>query len=161
MESLADKKILMYGKGKIATWSQKFLKHSFPDCPEITIVDSKTDPTSYNISDQDIIICHTNTKFPLLSDPSKIKPGAIITTFISSPPVTNQEITGAFYNPDQANIILDWDKNAARDPEIKSKPILFGDILSEKASIDQSKKYTVARFLGTPLQNLAILKTLI
>ena len=162
ISSLNEKKILMFGRGKTATWSVKFLKHTFADCPEITVVHSETPRDSYDISDFDIIICHTNAKEFVLSaeDRKNIKKGAIITNFISTE--SNTEVDPSFFDHEKANVVIDWKPNLKRAPEIpNSKEIIqLKELLNETKKLEINKKYSVFRFLGTPLQNLAVLKTL-
>lgn len=159
--SLKDKKIIIFGRGNTATWSVKFLKHTFSAVPHITVAHSQTPKNGYNLKDYDIILCHTNTQEVLFSDPGEIKEGAVITTFISSKPAG--EVPALFYNMNNANIILDWDKNLPLAPEISDNAqlIYFKDFLSGKKRLDSTKHYSIFRFLGTPLQNLAVLKTVI
>lgn len=161
--NLTDKQILMFGRGKTATWSQQFLDHSYPNHPNITFVHTETPKGSFDISQFDIIICHTNTKEFLLSanDRNKIKPGAIITNYISQE--LNTEVAPSFFNFDEANVVIDWKPNLARTSEIKpdDRLVQFKNLLNGSQILDDKKKYSIFRFIGTPLQNLAVLKALV
>lgn len=163
ISSLDDQKILMFGKGKTANWSRKFLEHVYGNDVDITTAHSQTPKNSYDIGKFDIIICHTNAKEFVLKaeDISKVKKGAIITNFISS--ATNTEVAPSFFDFEKANIVIDWEPNLARAPEIKKDTNLIElkEILAKKKKLDEKKDYTIFRFLGTPLQNLAVLKILI
>ena len=180
--SLADKKVLLFGAGKIATEAIKILASELV-LVEIDIITKSGDLTRIsgnipnvlikagdrdNIAQYDVIICHTQSKESILSeeDVSKIKQGAILTSFISS--TEHGEFPDSIYNSAKANIITDWDKTIlgakdlqrAKDKGLFNDPVYVKDLLSG-GLIDKSKQYTVYRSTGTPIQNMAILKELL
>lgn len=184
ISTLKDKKILIFGTGKTAKWSVKILKVAFEDLETVNYINS-TNTTSEefeaftaeigvkamagskaNLSDYDVIICHTNAQESVLKaeEINSIKVGAIITTFIGSDKV-HGEVADEYYSSD-ANIVLDWQKNLSLAKDIvrsgtaETDIMFLNDLLSKKVSLDSSKKYTVYRFLGTPMQNLGVLREL-
>ncbi len=188
VDSLKHKKILLFGTGRTAKWSLQVLKAVYEDLNEIYYInstDSKSEEfeayalelavnalvgTKEELESYDIILCHTNAKEPVLSknDMQKIKKGAIITTFIAS--TEHGEVADEFYS-EEANVVLDWEKNIkiAKDisrSKIPATDIIFlQDLLSvgetAKKTLDKEKKYTIFRFVGTPMQNLGVLRTLV
>ena len=69
--------------------------------------------------------------------------------------------------PATANIVCDWDmtllgaKELARaieNKQVAKKDVIFlKDLLGGAKSVDTSKRYTIYRSTGTPIQNLAVL----
>lgn len=182
--SLADKKILLFGTGRTAKWSVKCMKVMFPDLQTVHYINSSNSKSEEfetfaaelgveaevgnkaDLSTFDVIICHTNAQEPILStdDIPNIKSAAIITTFLGSDK-PHGEVADAFYSS-TANVVLDWDQNLKLAKDINRSDLAEGeilylaDLLSGKNTLDGSKKYTVFRFLGTPMQNLGVLKGL-
>lgn len=187
VKSLIGKKILILGTGRTAKWSVKVTKEIFKDFSEIAYINStNTSDQKFEkfcmdlgviakvggrdrISTYDYISCHTNSKDPVLNSElmKNIKKGCIITTFVSSP--GSREIDDSFYT-DRANVVIDWEKNMFRAHEIssmvekgelnKENIITLRDLLEGKRNLED-KDFTVFRFLGTPMQNLAVLKILL
>jgi ornithine cyclodeaminase/alanine dehydrogenase-like protein (mu-crystallin family) len=184
IEKLSLKKVLLFGTGRTARWSLRILKTAFKDLKEIDYINSTNTKSEEfesfsnelgviakvgekeKLVEYDIIICHTNAKAPILSkdDIKRIKKTAIITTFIGS--TEHGEVADEFYNGN-ANIVLDWDKNfkIAKDlvrSKISEKNIIYlKDLLTKSKSLSSEKKYTIFRFVGTPMQNLGVLQALI
>lgn len=186
VHSLQNKQILLFGGGNIAIETVKVLASEL-GLQAVNVVTHSGDLTKiknataqYNvittqgnledISNYDVIICHTNSTASVIPKGyiGKIKRGAIITTFITS--TDHGEVADDFYNSKQANIIVDWDKTiaGAKDMQRARAAKLFDDAdliyindLLHAASIDNDKQYTIYRSTGTPIQNLAVLKLLI
>lgn len=184
IETLSQNKILLFGTGRTARWSIKILRTVFEDFNRVDYINSKNTKSEdfetfsnelgvtakvgdkENLEEYDIIICHTNAKEPVLSvgDIARIKKSTIITTFIGS--TEHGEVTDEFYNT-SANIVLDWEQNlkVAKDlsrSKINEKKIIYlKDLLSKNKSLSIEKKYTIFRFVGTPMQNLGVLQALI
>lgn len=187
VKSLNGKKTLIFGTGKTARWSVKVTKEMFKDFSEIEYINStntgdqkfedfymdlgviaKVGSTN-RISTYDFIFCHTNSKNPVLNSElmNNIRKKGIITTFVSSP--GSREIDDSFFNY-KANVVIDWSNNILRAHEInrmvekgelsKENIITLRDLLEEKRNFED-KDFTVFRFLGTPMQNLAVLKILL
>jgi ornithine cyclodeaminase/alanine dehydrogenase-like protein (mu-crystallin family) len=179
---LSDKKVLIFGSGKIATETVKILASVFL-LKEIDVI-SKTGNLAEitkavknisiqignidDISKYDLIICHTKTDKPVISEShiQKIKHGAILTSFISS--TEHGEFPDSIFNDKRANIITDWcqtilgakDLQRAKEAGLFVDSMYLKDLLSGK-TIDTSKQYTIYRSTGTPIQNLAVLKVLL
>ena len=184
INSLKDKKILLFGTGRTARWSIKLMKVVFEDLEIIHYLNSTSIKSEEfeifasglgikamvgskaNLKYYDIIICHTNAEKPVLSieEIKNIKNGAIITTFLGSDK-THGEVADGYYNKD-ANIVLDWRKNLelAKDIVRSGTPenniVFLTDLLTNGISLNNAKKYTVFRFVGTPMQNLGVLQEL-
>ena len=187
IKDLAGKRILMFGAGKLATAAVKILA-SQCNVSAIDIVTRSGDLTSIKqataelgveitagdsnaIEMYDFIICHTQSTAPVLTNEhrQKIKQGALVASFITS--TEHGELADEFYNAKDANIVVDWDKTIdnAKDMQRAQKRGLFTsdqlihlrDLLDSSKSIDQGKRYTIYRSTGTPIQNLAILRSLI
>lgn len=185
--TMEDKNLLIFGTGNIAKWAIRILKDSFKDltkieyinsrncrdeefelfCTELgieSVVGSKT-----NLSNYDFILCHTSSKSSIIKkeDIANIKNGCVITNFTSLP--NSSEVADEFYS-ENANVVLDWNSNLERAHEInrmveqgslsKDSILVLKDLLKSNKRI-QHKDYTVFRFMGTPMQNLAILKLLL
>ncbi len=185
--NLMDKNILIIGSGKVAQRSMKYLAEVFGDLKTIACLSRTDDITAMirtgqecgvsvttgslgQISNYDIILCHTNAKDVVLSDEyrSKIKQGAIITTFISS--TEHGEIADSFYDSDKANVIIDWQQTltTAKDlaRALHAGTIRETDVVTIKEllggrKLAKDKRYTVYRSIGTPIQNLAVLQLLV
>lgn len=185
--SLADKKVLLFGSGKIATESVKILASELGlknvdivtrsgDLSGITAVTEATDVTinqgnARKISEYDVIICHTQTSEPIISSEqlASIKQGAFLASFISS--TEHGEFPDEIYDGSKANIITDWEQTltgGAKDLKRAYEAGTFSDDnltyvkdLLDGKQLDQSKQYTVYRSTGTPIQNMAVLKELL
>jgi ornithine cyclodeaminase/alanine dehydrogenase-like protein (mu-crystallin family) len=182
IHNIVNKKVLLFGSGKIATETVRILASEL-GLKEIKVITKSGDLTKItntttgvtiepgnldDISVSDIIICHTQSTEPVIPESyiSKIKQGAILTSFISS--TEHGEFPDNIYNSTQANIITDWDKTilGAKDLQRAKKAGLYKDIFYIKdlltgRSIDNNKHCTVYRSTGTPIQNLAVLKELL
>ncbi len=116
--SLADKKVLICGTGRFASWSIQSLKAYFPELDEVAYLTKQNPDQAFeklatslgvktvhtierNPSGFDIILCHTNAEESIFTDPSLIKQGAILTGFLSS--TQYGEFADAFYNSDSTN----------------------------------------------------------
>lgn len=187
IKSLSDKKVLIFGSGKIATEAVKILASEM-GLENIDVVSKSGNLTgiiagtkscnitinSGNINDigkYDVIIAHTQTSEPLLGPEklSQLKDGAVLTSFITS--TNHGEFPDEAYDSANANIIMDWPQSALSAKDLKraldagrikeSDLIYIKNLLSGVRGIDPSKKYTLYRSSGTPIQNLAILKLLL
>jgi ornithine cyclodeaminase/alanine dehydrogenase-like protein (mu-crystallin family) len=185
-ESLADKNVLLFGSGKIATESAKILASEL-GLTSIDVITRSGDLTNIkaataendlsinagdinNIGQYDVIIAHTQTAEPLFSSEqlASIKEGAFMASFISS--TKHGEFPDEVYDSKNANIITDWEQTLAGAKDLKraldahqfdeQDLICLKDLLTGK-TIDQNKQYTVYRSTGTPIQNLAALKLLV
>lgn len=184
--SLADKKVLLFGSGKIATESAKILA-SERGLTSIDVITRSGDLTNIktatsesnlsintgdisNIGQYDVIIAHTQTSEPLFSNEqlASIKQGAFLASFISS--TEHGEFPDEVYDKTNANIITDWQQTLAGAKDLKraldahqfdEQDLIYLKDLFTGKTIDQSKRYTVYRSTGTPIQNLAALKLLV
>ena len=184
VDDLKDKKVLLFGSGKIATQSVKILGSELglnkldvitrsgnlsgikSDAEDVLIGNGSID----DISQYDVIICHTQAVNPVISEEhlSSIKKGAVLASFISS--TEHGEFPDEVYNSSRANIITDWQHTLLGAKDLKramdahtfeeSDLIYVKDLLNGK-NIDQEKQYTIYRSTGTPIQNLAVLKLLV
>lgn len=186
VDSLTDRKVLLFGSGKIASKSVKVLASEL-GLTDIDVVTRSGDLTNIktvatdsnvavkpgdinNLGQYDVIIAHTNTAEPLFPSEQlvNIKPGAFLASFISS--TEHGEFPDEIYSRVNANIIVDWKQTLAGAKDMKwaldgrqfdeQDLIYLKDLLTGK-TINQSKRYTVYRSTGTPIQNLAILKLLV
>ena len=184
--SLADKKVLLFGAGKIASESAKILASEL-GLTSIDVITRSGDLTNIrnaiadnhlsidvgdinDIGQYDVIIAHTQTAEPLFSSEqlANIKQGAFLASFISS--TEHGEFPNNVYDSTTANIITDWEQTLAGAKDLKRALdagqfnkqglIYLKDLLNGK-NIDPNKRYTVYRSTGTPIQNLAVLKLLI
>lgn len=185
IDSLQAKRVLLFGAGHLATQTVKILTSELglrqvdvitPSANLSKLTAAAPDGVEVrqgsldNVSDYDVIICHTQSASPVLTEDyiAKIKPGAVITTFLTS--TEHGEVADSFYASEQANIIVDWDNTIAGAKDMQraratnlfadSDLILMKDLLSS-AAVNPDKSYTVYRSTGTPIQNLAILKLLL
>lgn len=188
VKSLKDKKIVIFGVGKVAQQSVKLLKLVYPELSELWCVSksSKLDvisnlaksldvtvhhADSNNLSEFDIIICHTSADAPVLDKAAKssLKTGVFIATFISS--TEHGEVDDDYYDSGSANIVCDWEptKTGAKDLNralasgavSDDSVIVLKDLLTGLSKIDPSKQRTIYRSVGTPIQNLAVLQLLV
>lgn len=187
--SLSDKKILYLGTGHVATESLKSLKEHFPDVQHVDFYNRKNDAglfgstaqelgitTTYtdltDISQYDIILCHTSSSEPVLTKEHtpQVKKGAMIFTYVTVAS-DKGEVADEFFDNAKANILMDWPQtlNMAKDIDNaihkgilqKESLVLLQDIFSKKVQLDTNKQYTIYRSSGTPMQNLAVLKLLL
>lgn len=185
-DNLSDKKVLLFGSGRIAAVAVKILGTELGlknvdvitrsgDLSKITQatensgVAIKTGSVE-SIGEYDIIICHTQSTEPVISKEQlgRIKQGAILSSFISS--TEHGEFPDEIFDSSKANIITDWQQTlqGAKDLKRALDSSLFAeqdliyikDLLAGK-NIDTSKHYIVYRSTGTPIQNLAALKLLV
>ena len=183
-ESLENKKVLLFGSGRIAKQSVKILASELgvktvdvitkskdisgikADVDDVLIKSGSID----EIAQYDIIICHTKTTSSVISKEQleSIKKGAVLLSFISS--TEHGELPDEVYDISKANVVTDWrqtilgakDLNRALDSNLLNEEdlIYIKDLLSG-SKIDKEKQYTVYRSTGTPIQNLAVLKLLV
>ncbi len=187
VDSLKDKRVLLFGSGRIAIEAVKVLSSRF-NLSTVDVITRSGDPTKIkqatentgvtikpgsldDISLYDMIICHTQSAAPVLKIEhiDQIKEGAILTSFISS--TDHGELPDEIYDITKANIVTDWDKTiiGAKDMQRAESANLFSNrevmylkgLLQMTDKVDQAKRYTVYRSTGTPIQNLAVLKELI
>lgn len=186
VSSLADKKVLLFGSGKIATECAKILASELgltsidvlTRSGDLTNIKTATTESNLsvntgvinNIGQYDVIIAHTQAAEPLFSSEqvADIKPGAFLASFISS--TEHGEFPDDVYDKTNANIITDWEQTLTGAKDLKRALdahqldeqgwIYLKDLFTGK-TIDQRKRYTVYRSTGTPIQNLAVLKLLV
>ncbi len=186
VDSLVDKKVLLFGSGKIATECAKILASEL-GLNSIDIITRSGDLTNIktaisenhlsinagdisSIGQYDVIIAHTQTSEPLFSSEqlASIKQGTFLASFISS--TEHGEFPDEVYDKTNANIITDWQQTLVGAKDLKraldahqfdeQNLIYLKDLFTGK-TIDQRKRYTVYRSTGTPIQNLAALKVLV
>lgn len=187
-QSLGDLKILLFGSGKTASWAIKGLAAL---TPEITKADyyslsgrkealelmGKEQGIELRyaldwreeLSDYDIVICHTRAEEPFLTteDIPHIKPGAQIHSFITS--TEHGELADAFYTKD-INLVSDWPKileynkilmRAVENKQIHQAEITYlREVFGDKYTPKPDAPYTIFQLGGTPIQNLAVLQLL-
>lgn len=185
-DSLADKRVLLFGSGKIATESVKILSSELGlktidivtrsgDLSSITAATEATGITinqgnADDITGYDVIICHTQTTEPVFKKEqlATIKQGAFLASFISS--TEHGEFPDETYDSDEAHIITDWEptltsakdlKRSLDDRRFSKKEVVYVKDLLTNNLIDGTKWYTVYRSTGTPIQNMAVLKLLV
>jgi ornithine cyclodeaminase/alanine dehydrogenase-like protein (mu-crystallin family) len=185
-DSLADKKVLLFGSGKVATEAVRVLASDL-GLTSIDVVTRSDDLTNIktatkdsnvsintgsvdNIGQYDVIIAHTQTAAPVISKEqlADIKQGAVLTSFITS--TEHGEFPDEIYDGAKANIITDWQQSLSGAKDLKraldarqfnEQDLLYiKDLLTGK-EIDRSKHFTVYRSAGTPIQNLAVLRLLV
>lgn len=189
INTVDDKKILYFGTGNVAKMSLKALKIYFPEVREISVINKRGDDadfvalgkeqgvtvifTSKDILNQfDVIFCHTPSgagNILTKDDKNKIKKGAVITTFVSTP--GNAELAEELYNTEKADIVIDWEESIDGTKELKSsvekgiavkeKLITLEKLFSGDFSKNPNAEYTLYRSTGTPMQNLASLKLIL
>jgi len=186
MNSLVEKKVLLFGSGKIATESAKILGSELgltnidviTRSGDLSKIKAATESTGLsintgsvdNLGQYDVIIAHTQTTEPVISREqlAEIKQGAFLASFISS--TEHGEFPDEVYDKTTANIITDWPQTLLGTKDLKraldagrfdeQDLIYLKDLLTGKA-IDTSKQYIVYRSTGTPIQNLAALRLLV
>lgn len=187
-DSLENKKILYIGTGKVAQESLQGIHTLFPNVREISFYNRSQSADRFgeiaqrfgieikytdiaDIGMYDIIFCHTNSAQPVLTADykDKIKSGAVITTFVTVGS-DKGELADEFFDTDCANIIIDWEQTLVMAKELQSaidtkladasKIITLQQLFLNK-DVVQEKKYTVYRSVGTPMQNVAVLKLLL
>ena len=185
IDNLADKKVLMFGAGRIATETVKILAEVLSldtidiisKSGDLSKIKQATEQTGVsinagnkdNIGQYDVIICHTQSSEPVISKEqlSSIKQGALLTSFISS--TEHGEFLDEVYDQSKANIVTDWEKSLlstkdlvrAQEAGLFDEPIYLKELLQSADRIDQNKQYTVYRSTGTPIQNMATMKVLL
>ncbi len=185
--TLAAKKVLFVGTGTIAQCALRALKALYPDLADCAFVNSGSDASEFKalaseldvtcergnidaVHEYDYIICHSAAKQPVLTADmiSRIKPGAVITSFVSEDKV---ELAPEFYDAEHATVLIDWDQTIKDSPELAEavtgkiadpeRIIRLRELLSGNATLNPDAHYTVYRSHGTPMQNLAVLKLLL
>lgn len=182
---ISDKKILFIGTGRIAQKDLESLKVYFPKLKQVYFLNNSGRSSEAftslagsmnikalsaklkDISEFDLIICHTNSKTPVITDDliSSIKRGALITSF-SSEDFT--ELSSGVFDGTKADIIVDWSQTIDEVPELKEAIqigicqkddiIYLKDLFLDKKHPRKDKQYSVYRSHGTPMQNLAAMK---
>ncbi len=180
-------RLLLVGAGGVASQALLALKEQYPDFNEVSYLALSGQKASFeafaaeqgvnaslaNLDDiglYDYIICHSSAESPVLTAEmkSKIKPGAFIASFISE---SSRELAKEYYDTNEANVIIDWEKTIKEAPELNEavdakladpdKLISLHDLFTGDKKPDAEKRYTVYRSHGTPMQNLAVLKFLL
>ena len=186
VEDISDKKVLLFGSGKIATEAVKILASELglrnidviTRSGDLSAIRTATETANITISlgdtdalgQYDVIICHTQTSEPVISKEQlgSIKQGAFLTSYISS--TEHGEFPDEIYDAGKANIITDWPqalqsakdlKRALEAGQFSEQDLYYIKDLFTNKTPDQSKQYTVYRSTGTPIQNLAVLKELL
>jgi ornithine cyclodeaminase/alanine dehydrogenase-like protein (mu-crystallin family) len=183
-DSLIDKKVLLFGSGRIARQSVKILQSEL-GLVSLDVVTRSGDLTGImsamsgvhidrgsvdNIGIYDVIICHTQSKEPVFhaDQLDNLKQGAILASFISS--TEHGEFPDQVYDSSRANIITDWQQTLTGAKDLKrsleselfqENDLIYIKELLTTRQIDKSKQYSVYRSTGTPIQNMAVLKLLI
>jgi ornithine cyclodeaminase/alanine dehydrogenase-like protein (mu-crystallin family) len=180
-------RLLLAGTGRVAREALTALKEHFPTLASIDFINTKGVDPSFNEyasklglkatprslqrhGHYDIIICHTSAQSPILTADSieKIKQGALIASFVSE---NFCELAEEYYDTNNVNVIIDWEQTIAHSAELQravdkkiadpAKMIYLRDLFNGSKTMDTSKKYTVYRSHGTPMQDLAALKLLL
>ena len=184
--ALDSKKVIYLGTGAIARCDLEALKAHFPEIREISYVNKSGKAADFGVTakrlglavregslveigDYDVIICHTNSKEPVLTAAMRdsIKAGAVILVF-SSEDAT--EVASEYFDSSEANILVDWDQTLDEAPELKAaverglakkdEIVRLRELFVEGVGSKRTKKYTIYRTHGTPMQNLAAMKLL-
>ncbi len=187
IKALKNLRVLYVGTGSIAQRDIAALKAHFPDVAEVSFVNRGDEAKEFTkiarelgvetarsslgqIGDFDIIICHTNSKEPVVTADleAKIKSGTIIAVF-SSEDFT--ELAPEFFDTKVANILIDWEQTIEEALELKAsvdsgradpeKFVSLAELFSSGLPNRGRKNYTIYRSHGTPMQNLAALKLLV
>lgn len=188
VKTLAGKNILFVGTGRVAKCSLTALKALYPDVQSLDYLNSSGHAEEFigiakelnvegkqgklsEIGKYDYIFCHADPKEVILTVGMKkdIKNGAVITSFITTAGAA--EVADDYFDTDNANVIIDWDKTLTTGADIKrlvtdgiadpDKMICLKDLFAVKAKLNPDAHYTLYRSHGTPMQNLAILKLLL
>ncbi len=185
---LSDKRVLMFGSGKTATWSLRGLAAITPEIKVIDYVSLHGQRVEFEeigrelgiqlqyqgewqkqLPEYDIILCHTRAESPILveSDIKNVKPGAQIHSFITS--TEHGELADEFYT-NEINLVSDWPKvleyNKILMRVVANKQVNPSGIFYLRGVFDGSfvpkpeAPYTIFQFGGTPIQNLAVLQLL-
>ncbi len=182
-----DGRLLLVGAGRVASQALLALKSQYPDLNEVSYLTSSGEKASFvdfaakqgvtatltkldDIGSYDYIICHSSAEMPVLTVEmrGKIKPGAFIASFVSE---SSSELAKEYYDTNEANVIIDWEKTVKEAPELQEavdakladpgQLISLHDLFTGAKKPDAQKRYTVYRSHGTPMQNLAVLKFLL
>lgn len=185
-QDLQTKHILMIGSGGIARYTLQSLSQllniqnlsytnqsqpneEFESVAKESAIKSTYIPKDTLTLDQwDIIIMHTSASSPVLTKEMKeqLKPGTVLMTYSDS-----MEIDSSFYDPQFANLIVDYEPNIALAKDVSEAiknnlctPENFAHLLEHIKTDKQlgldPRKYTLFRSKGTPYQNVAMLKYL-
>lgn len=185
IEDMKQKRVIMYGTGRIARWSLRYLKEIYPDICQVDIVNSSGNADSFiefaseieiaavlqnkpTLELYDVIILHTNAESAVLSpdDVTRIKKGAIITSYRTSSKVG--ELAAEFFDTEKHRVIVDWEQSllvgelkTAQEKRLlqKNQVLSLVDVLQGNMLLD-GNDFTVFRSMGTPMQDVAILKVM-
>lgn len=182
--NIGDSNVLYVGTGRIAKRDLESLKVHYPKLKSIHFINQgsssesfiefaksigvKAAPTTLdNLSNYDLIICHTSSKKPVITADliPQIKKGALITSY-SSEDFT--ELSSEAFNNNLANVIADWPQTISEASELNqavssgiidtNNIIYLKDLFDGKNLEINTDKYTIYRSHGTPMQNLAAMK---
>lgn len=180
-------KVLLIGSGNVARQALIGLKEHFPGLRVISFHNRSGKDEGFEqfateqgveatytdlstIGEYDYIICHSSAQEPVLTNSLKqsLKPGAFIATFVSE---NFCEVTEEYYDTNEANVIIDWQQTIHEAKELQravdskvadpDQMITLSELFTGSKSVNPDKKYTIYRSHGTPMQNLAVLKTLL
>lgn len=185
VEDISSKKVLYIGTGNIAQRDLAALKAYYSDLENVSYFNRSGQANAFtefaasigvnaeqttleHIGEFDVIICHTNSKDPVLTTPMKkdIKQGAIITVFSSE---NFTEVASDFFNTQDATVLIDWAQTIDESPDLHvaveqgvaeaTKIVTLKSFFTE--GVQDSGRYTIYRSHGTPMQNLAALQLLL
>ena len=185
---LNDKKVLMFGSGKTASWSLKGLAALVPEISQIDYFSLSGQKPVFeelgqeigiqlkyhndwrdNLSQYDIILCHTRAEAPLLNkyDIKNVKDDAQIHSYITS--TEHGELVDEFYT-NKINLVSDWPKaleynkilmRVVANKQVEPSSIVYlREVLGGTYVPKPGSPYTIFQFSGTPIQNLAVLQLL-
>lgn len=185
LQEIRSRKVLYIGTGNIAQHDLAALKAYYPDLQTVSYINRTGKAGAFRdvangigvtieqgsleqIGDSDIIICHTNSKDPVLAAAMKkhIKQGAVITVFSSE---NFTEVASEFFDTNDATVLIDWAQTINESPDLQvaveqgiadaAKLIPLRQFFTEGAA--GNSRYTIYRSHGTPMQNLAALQLLL
>lgn len=181
-------KVLLFGSGKTASWSVRGLAALTPWITQVDYFSKSGKKGPFErlgqkagialmyredwrkqLSEYDVIICHTNAAGPILTatDVASVRSGVQIHSFIGS--TEHGELADEFY-AEQAEVVSDWPK-ILDDNKIMQRAVSTGGVKSDSIvylkqffavnyRLKQDVPYTIFQFGGTPIQNLAVLQLL-
>ncbi len=185
VKEINSKKVLYIGTGNIAQRDLAALKAYYSDLHIVSYINRTGQVDAFakaandlgvkleqanleHIGDFDVIICHTNSKDPVLTSAMKkdIKQGAVITVFSSE---NFTEVASDFFDTQDATVLIDWPKTIGESPDLHAA---VGYGIADPAKIipleslftnglQAGSHYTIYRSHGTPMQNLAALQLLL
>jgi hypothetical protein len=177
---------LFIGAGKIASHVSAYLKHFSPSLGSIDYTDvvQKADmfekllheiglQTRYleapDLSSYNTIILATNTTRCIIMDEniSTMKPGSVIVSLCT----TSQtgEVSREVYARSDINTFLDYDLSRTFTADMRQanelgyleRAIYFRDVLAGGCDLDLNDKVNLIRLTGTPMQNVAVIDTML